>query len=224
MTHPAPLSYRFLRPIFTSLIALFLTVCTALSLSAHAAQLGKDYIEIKPAHATTTPGKIEVLEFFWYGCPHCYQLEPEILLWSKKLPRNVILVRQPAVLNESWMTLTQAYYALESLGEIPRLQGPIFNTIHNEGRRFNSPESVVTWAATQGVNPNKLRAALQSFSVHTKANRAKQISQEYPLEGVPALVINGKYLTSPSMAGSYTEVLRVADELIAQELKNSGRK
>ena len=213
------MSHPFLRP----LITLFLTVCTALSLSAHAAQLGKDYIEIKPAHATTTPGKVEVLEFFWYGCPHCYQLEPELLLWSKKLPRNVTLIRQPAVLGESWMTLTQAYYALDSLGEIPRLHGPLFNALHNEGRRFNTPESVISWATPHGVNPDKLKAAFQSFSVHTKANRAKQISQEYRLEGVPALVINGKYLTSPSMAGSYAGVLRVADELIAQELKNLGK-
>lgn len=213
------MSHSFLRP----LLSLFLSVCCTLSLSAHAAQLGKDYIEIKPAHATHTPGKVEVLEFFWYGCPHCYQLEPELLLWSKKLPRTVALVRQPAVLGESWMTLTQAYYALDSLGEIPRLHGPLFNALHNEGRRFNSPESVITWAATQGVNPDKLKAAFQSFSVHTKAGNAKQISQEYRLEGVPALVINGKYLTSPSMAGSYAGVLRVADELIAQELKKSGK-
>ncbi len=211
--------HSFLRPLFP----LFLSICCTLSLSAHAAQLGKDYIEIKPAHATTTPGKIEVLEFFWYGCPHCYQLEPELLLWSKKLPANVTLIRQPAVLGESWMTLTQAYYALESLGEIPRLHGPLFNALHNEGRRFNSPESVISWAAAQGVNPDKLKAAFQSFSVHTKANRAKQISQEYPLEGVPALIINGKYLTSPSMAGSYANVLRVADELIAQETKKRGK-
>lgn len=208
-------------PLLRPLISLFLTACAALSLTAHAAQLGKDYVEIKPAHATTTPGKVEVLEFFWYGCPHCYQLEPEILLWSKKLPRNVVFVRQPAVLGESWMTLTQAYYALDSLGEIPRLHGHIFNALHNEGQRFNSPESVITWAATQGVNPDKLKAAFQSFSVYTKANRAKQISQEYRLEGVPALVINGKYLTSPSMAGSYAGVLRIADELIAQELKKA---
>jgi len=211
--------HSLLRP----LITLSLTICAALSLTAHAAQPGKDYIEIKPARATATPGKVEVLEFFWYGCPHCYQLEPDLLLWSKKLPRNVVLVRQPAVLGESWMTLTQAYYALESLGEIPRLHGHLFNALHNEGRRFNSPESVVTWAATQGVNPDKLKAAFQSFTVHTKANRAKQLSQEYRLEGVPALVINGKYLTSPSMAGGYAGALRVADELIAQELKKLGK-
>lgn len=216
--------HAILRPLFTSLLTLFLTLFAALSLTTHAAQLGKDYVELKPAHATSTPGKVEVLEFFWYGCPHCYQLEPELLNWSKKLPRNVALIRQPAVLGESWMTLTQAYYALETLGEIPRLHGPLFNALHNEGRRFNSPESVVTWAATQGVNPDKLKAAFQSFSVYTKANRAKQISQEYRLEGVPALVINGKYLTSPSMAGSYAGVLRVADELIARELKKQGRK
>jgi len=212
-----------LRSLLRPLITLSLTICAALSLTAHAAQPGKDYIEIKPARATATPGKVEVLEFFWYGCPHCYQLEPDLLLWSKKLPRNVALVRQPAVLGESWMTLTQAYYALESLGEIPRLHGHLFNALHNEGRRFNSPESVVTWAATQGVNPDKLKAAFQSFTVHTKANRAKQISQEYRLEGVPALVINGKYLTSPSMAGGYAGALRVADELIAQELKKLGK-
>jgi protein dithiol oxidoreductase (disulfide-forming) len=203
---------------FRHLLAiLFLSGCVAVS--AQAATLGKDYIELKPARATATKDKVEVLEFFWYGCPHCGQFEPDLAQWGKKQSSRVALTRQPAVLGESWMTLTQAYYALEALGEVNRLHGALFNAIHGEGRKLSTADDFYAWAAGQGVNKDKLKASYQSFAVSTKASHAKQLSRDYALDGVPALVINGKYLTSPGMVGSYEGALRVADELIAKEIK-----
>lgn len=203
---------------FRRLLATVFMVIFA-AVAAQAATPGKDYIEIKPARATATPGKVEVLGFFWYGCPHCAQFEPDLMQWAKKQPSTVVVTRQPAVLGESWMTLTQAYYALEALGEVNRLHGALFNAIHGDGRKFGTADDFYAWAASQGVNKDKLKTSYQSFAVSTKANRAKQLSRDYALDGVPALVINGKYLVSPGMVGSYEGALRVADALIAAEIK-----
>lgn len=199
-----------------------LTLYTGLWLApniATAAVVGKDYIEIKPAQPGGSQGKIEVRAFFWYGCPHCFQFEPEVAAWTKTLPRDVVFIHQPAVLGDSWMNLTQAYYALDALGEIPRLHARLFNAIHLDGKNLNRPESFLAWAATQGVDRARLEAAYKSFTVFNQASRARQISRDYGLDGVPALTINGKYLISPSMVGSYAGVLQVADELIARERK-----
>lgn len=179
------------------------------------------YLTLNPPQATqVAPGKIEVLEFFWYGCPHCFQLEPELAAWVRKLPAHVEFKRQPAIFSDRWVHLTQAYYALETLGELDRLHVDVFEALHAEGRDLNSPEAFFAWAASQGVDRNKLKAAYLSFAVSAKVAKARQLSKTYPLEGVPALVINGKYLSSPSNAGGYTQLLRVADQLIARESKH----
>jgi thiol:disulfide interchange protein DsbA len=185
-----------------------------------AANAQAPYITVTPAqHTEVAPGKIEVLEFFWYGCPHCFELEPELAAWAKKLPAHVVFKRQPAIFSDRWEPLAKAYFALEALGEVERLHGALLNTIHAEGRDLNAPEAFFAWAAAQGVDANKLKTAYQSFSVFSKVAKARQLSKAYPLKGVPALVINGKYLSSPSDAGGYVPLLRVADQLIARESK-----
>lgn len=178
------------------------------------------FITVNPPQRTeVAPGKIEVLEFFWYGCPHCYQLEPELATWVRKLPAHVVFKRQPAVFSDRWVHLSQAYYALEALGELERLHVEVFQAIHEEGRDLNSPEAFFAWAASKGVDRKKLTAAYQSFAVVSKVARARQLSKAYPLDGVPALVINGKFVSSPASAGGYAQLLRVADQLIARESK-----
>lgn len=197
--------------------ALILTLLAA-SAWLPAAHAKDAYTPVNPPQRTeVAPGKIEVLEFFWYGCPHCYQLEPELAQWVRKLPAHVEFKRQPAVFSDRWVHLTQAYYALEALGETERLHVEVFEAIHDEGRDLNSPEAFFAWAAGKGVDRNKLKSAYQSFAVASKVAKARQLSKAYPLEGVPALVINGKFVSSPSSAGGYTQLLRVADQLIARE-------
>lgn len=183
------------------------------------------YITINPPQRTeVAPGKIEVLGFFWYGCPHCYRLESEMVTWTRKLPAHVQFKRQPAVFSDRWVHLAQAYYALEALGEATRLHAEVFEAIHEEGRDLNTPEAFFTWAASKGVDRKKLTAAYQSFAVAAKVSKARQLSKAYPLDGVPALVINGKYLSSPAEAGGYAQLLHLADQLIARESRRDAAK
>jgi thiol:disulfide interchange protein DsbA len=191
----------------------------SLSLSAaHAAEWGKDYVEITPAQAVEAPrGKVEVIEFFWYRCPHCAELEPELEAWAKRQPPHVLIRRQPAVLNDGWLPLTRAFYALEALGQVERLHGAVFNAIHRERIDLNDPNTFFDWAAARGVDRRKLVEAYNSFSVNAKAARAKQLTARYKITGVPAFVVNGKYQTSAYLTGGHKELFKVLDELIEQE-------
>ncbi|HNQ04531.1 MAG TPA: thiol:disulfide interchange protein DsbA/DsbL [Thiobacillaceae bacterium] len=199
------------------LLALSLLGATS---GARAIEAGIDYVTLSPAQRTDAKaGQVEVLEFFWYRCPHCAELEPELQAWAKKLPRNVVLRRVPAILNDSWLPLTRAYYALEALGQAQRLHGEVFTAIHKQGVDLNDPETFFDWAATKGVDRQKLAGAYQSFGVNSKVMRARQMTQAYKLNGVPALTVNGKYTTSAYMTGSHARLFETLDALIARELK-----
>ncbi len=183
-----------------------------------AAEWGKDYIELTPAQAVDVPrGKVEVIEFFWYRCPHCAELEPELEAWAKRLPAHVVLRRQPAVLNDGWLPLARVFYALEAVGELARLHGAVFTAIHRERIDLNDPETFFDWAASQGVARKRIAEAYHSFSVNVKAARAKQLTARYKITGVPAFVVNGKYQTSADLTGGQKALFKVLDELIEQE-------
>lgn len=199
-----------------------LTLLTILTLgllpAAQAAEWGKDYVEITPAQPVEAPrGKVEVIEFFWYRCPHCADLEPELEAWIKRQPAHVVVRRQPAVLNDSWLPLTRAYYALEAVGQVERLHAEVFKAIHRERIDLNDPNTFFDWAAARGVDRKKLADAYNAFSVNAKAARAKQLSARYKITGVPAFVVNGKYQTSAYLTGGHKELFRVLDALIEQE-------
>lgn len=198
-----------------------LAVILALGLllpAAHAAQWGKDYVELNPAQAVEAPrGKVEVIEFFWYRCPHCADLEPELEAWAKRQPGHVHIRRQPAVLNDSWLPLTRAFYALEAVGQLDRLHAAVFTAIHRERIDLNDPNTFFDWAASRGVDRKKLAEAYDSFSVNAKAARAKQLTNRYKITGVPAFVVNGKYQTSAYLTGGHKELFKVLDDLIEQE-------
>lgn len=185
---------------------------------AHAAEWGKDYVELTPAQAVEAPrGKVEVIEFFWYRCPHCADLEPDLEAWAKRQPGHVLIRRQPAVLNDSWMPLTRAFYALEALGQLDRLHAAVFNAIHRERIDLNDPNTFFDWAAGRGVDRKKLAEAYDSFTVNAKAARAKQMTARYKITGVPAFVVNGKYQTSAYLTGGHKALFKVLDALIEQE-------
>jgi thiol:disulfide interchange protein DsbA len=198
-------------------LAATLFLCLALP-PAHAAEWGKDYVELTPAQPVEAPrGKVEVIEFFWYRCPHCADLEPELEAWAKRQPGHVLIRRQPAVLNDGWLPLTRAYYALEAVGQLDRLHGAVFTAIHRDRIDLNDPNTFFDWAAARGVDRKKLVEAYNSFSVNAKAARAKQLSVKYKITGVPAFVVNGKYLTSAYLTGGNKELFKVLDALIEQE-------
>jgi thiol:disulfide interchange protein DsbA len=199
-----------------AILALALPLAAA-SYPVHALQPG-DYQEVVPARLTNVgKNQIEVIEFFWYGCPHCFHLEPDLNVWAKKLPRNVVLTRVPAVLNEDWTLLTRAHYAMKAAGVLDKLHDDLFEAIHLNGMRFNNPTEFLDWAATKGIDRRKLADAMDSFSVNSEVMRAKQLTREYKLQGVPAIAVNGKYLTSASMTHGQDKLFKVVDELIAKE-------
>lgn len=205
-----------------------LAMTAALALAQHPAlalEAGKDYQELATAQPVDVKkGQIEVLEFFWYRCPHCFDLEPELNAWAKKLPKDVVLRKVPGILNPNWANLARAYYALEAIGMLEKLHGEVFNAIHVQGQDLNPPERFLDWAVTKGVERKKIADAYNSFAVNTKVMRAQQLTNAYKLNGVPAFAINGRYVTSAYMTGGVPSMFKALDELIAQERKKNGKK
>jgi protein dithiol oxidoreductase (disulfide-forming) len=208
------MSLRFLSALSGLLIAL----------AAHAQGApveGSDYVELKPPQAVDSPGKIEVIEFFWYRCPHCYALEPDLEAWVKRLPRDVQFRRVPGILNDDWAIDARIYFALEAMGEVPRLHRPLFDVIHQQGgvrlRGDAFAKWVADWLARQKVDMAKYDAALHSFTVESKLRRAAQMASAYRLDGVPALTVQGRYLVLAST--SRKSMLDTADFFIGESRK-----
>lgn len=197
--------------------ALALILPLAWTAPAAAIEAGKEYAVLSPAQPVESRGKIEIVEFFAYTCPHCFHLEPDLNQWARKLPKNVVLKRQPVIFADTWEPMARAYFALEALGAVERLHADVFNAIHVEDRDLTNPEAFFDWGAKQGLDRARLKAAYQSFSVSAKIARAKQLQRAYKLTGVPTLAVNGKYVTSGSMAGGNDKALEVVDELIRLE-------
>lgn len=198
-------------------------VCLSLGLGlaalpALAVEAGKDYVEIPP-QPVETRSKVEVIEFFWYRCPHCADLEHDLQAWVKKLPKNVQFKRQATALNDGWLPLTRAYYALEALGLVDRLHAEVFRAIHSQGIDLNDPDTFFEWAEGKGVDRKRLENAYKSFAVATKVARARQVARNYRLNGVPAFVVNGRYVTSAYITGGHPQLFAALDGLIAQEQK-----
>jgi thiol:disulfide interchange protein DsbA len=189
------------------------------SAPATALEWGKDYVEVPNQPTSAKRGQVEVLEFFWYRCPHCFHLEPELNAWLKKLPKNVVFKRVPGVLNDSWLPLTRAYYALEAVGLLDALHDDVFHAIHVQGMDLNPPNAFLDWAVTKGADRKKLADAYNSFAVDTKVMRAQQLTRAFRLSGVPGFVVNGKYSTSAYLTGGVPEMFKVLDGLIAMESK-----
>jgi thiol:disulfide interchange protein DsbA len=187
----------------------------------HAPVEGTDYVALNPPQAVDTPGKIEVMEFFWYRCPHCYALEPDLEAWVKRLPRDVQFKRVPGILNEDWAIDARIFYALETIGEEERVHRSLFNAIHQQGGVSQRGDAyakwVADWLAKQKVDMAKYDAAFHSFSVESKLRRAAQMASAYRLEGVPTLAVQGRYLVLANT--SQKAMLATADSLIAEVRK-----
>lgn len=180
---------------------------------------GKDYQILSPEMGTDSGKKIEVAEFFWYRCPHCYQLEPGLNAWLKKLPKDVNMRRIPAVLNESWAQLAKVYYTMEALGVADKYHDALFDAIHLDGLDVSKDSVLFDWAAKVGMNRQAFISAYQSFGVQSKVLRANQLTRESKITGVPSFVVDGKYLTSESMTGGEEALFKTLDELIAKARK-----
>ena len=174
------------------------------------------YGEINPPQPVETKGKIEVIEFFWYGCPHCYTLEPHIETWVKTLPPDVEFRRVPAVFSQRWGHDAAIYYTLEALGLVEKLHRPLFDAIHKQNLRTDSEPALSEWLQKQGVDPKKFMDTLKSFGVQSKTRRAVQQTIAYKIDGTPAMAVAGRYTVSAEQGRTQQGMLKAVDTLVAK--------
>jgi len=186
-----------------------------LSVAAHAQGVeGTDYRKIEPPQPTVSPGKIEVIEFFSYMCPHCKEFYPLVTTWAAKLPKNVVFRRVPVGFNRPpWINLARAYYALQASGDLDKLDGALFHAIHEEHLQLFDEPSLADWVAKNGGNADKFAAAYTSFGVNNQTVQADQLVENYRIEAVPTMAVNGEY---QAMGQNLAEMLANTDRLIAQ--------
>jgi thiol:disulfide interchange protein DsbA len=199
-------------------VFIFLIMSSAL-VNAADFKAGEHYKQFDQQLATDTGDKIEVLEFFWYGCPHCYSFEPFISAWKKTKPANVEFVRVPAVFRPDWEIQAKAYYALSVMGVVEDVHGKIFDAIHKDKKRINTLDAMADFVEKNGVDRKLFLKEYNSFAVDNMVRKGKRKQKDYQIQGVPAVVVNGKYLTGASMAGAYDNLIKIIDHLIAKETK-----
>lgn len=197
-------------------------VLTGLSLfgaTAHAEdiQAGKQYVELSSPVPVAQPGKIEVVELFWYGCPHCYQLEPTIQPWAAQLPKDVNFVRIPALFGGAWNVHGQMFLTLEAMNVEAKVHDAVFAAIHNEGKKLATPQEMAEFLAGQGVDKDAFLKTFDSFAVKGQMAKAKKLAMDYQITGVPVLVVNGKYRLDLGTAGGPEGAIQVTEHLIAKE-------
>ena len=202
----------------TAVAASAMTLPLPLSLSAQAQVRqfaeGKDFAKLKKPVATDAPaGKVEVIEFFWYSCPHCNQFEPSFEAWAKAAPANLAIRRVPVAFNATFIPQQKLYFALESLGWLPQLHTKVFRAIHVERQPLNKDDLIFDWISKQGVDLAKFKEAYNSFNTANLLRKAGQLQDAYQVEGVPSMGVAGKYYTDGTMAGNMQSVLQVVEYL-----------
>lgn len=199
--------------------------------------LGRDYTAISPAQPTDSGKKIEVIEFFWYGCPHCYHLEPSLKTWLKRKPADVEFRPVPGTFGApNWEPMTRTYYALDAMGLAPKYHDAIFAAIHEEKDAakqralVSDARAIADWIASKGVDKQKFVDAYNSFAVNNRTKRSEDMTRSYDVPGTPAVAIDGKYLISPSNfpnpdgSVNYDRFFQAVDQLIAQARKDRAGK
>lgn len=177
---------------------------------------GTHYVKLTQAAPTSAPaGKVEVVEFFWYGCPHCNHFEPYLAAWAAKLPADVAFRRVPVAFRENPFGIHQRlFYSLESLGLLPTLHAKVFHAIHEEGLKLDKPELIGDWIAKQGVDKAKFLGVMESFGVQTKCRQARTLADAYKIDGVPTIGIAGQFYTSVGLNGTPEKTLATTDALV----------
>ena len=183
-----------------------------------------DYVTLKPEQPVEAQGKVEVIEFFWYGCIHCYNLEPPLEAWLKKLPADVEFRRVPAVFNDRWALDAGLFYALEALGLLERLHRPLFDAIHNDRLRTDDRAALEQWLQKQRADGKKVIDTMRSFGVQGRVRRAAQLTVAYRIEGTPAMAVHGRYTVSPEQGKPHESMLATVDHLIDLTRKQLARK
>jgi len=201
----------------TLLSRLFLTATVGLSLvfAAHSASAASASVELSVTHPSDVPGKIEVLEFFSYGCTHCYALEPAFREWSVAQPDDVAIRQIPVAFNAGMKPLQQLYYTLEAMNRLD-LHPAVFAAIHQQRQRLFTKDTMQKWAQDQGLDGKQFSDIFDSFGVNTKVNRANALTQTYDIQGTPTVAVGGRYITSPTHAQGYRATVVEVDRLVKQ--------
>lgn len=197
--------------------ALFSLSLFGLSVQADSIEAGRQYTELSSPVPVSQPGKIEVVELFWYGCPHCYQFEPTLNPWVEKLPGDVNFVRVPAMFGGIWDVHGQLFITLESMGVERQVHDAVFEAIHKEKRKLATPEEMAEFLVAHGVDKGKFLSTFNSFAVKGQMAKAKKLAMSYQITGVPVLIVNGKYRFDISSSGGENQALEVANFLIQKE-------
>lgn len=204
-------------------LALFAAATLFFALPATVGAVDTGYVTLAKPQPVTTGKKIELTEFFWYRCSHCYDLEPALNAWLKKLPKDVHLHRVPTVFRDDWLPAAKLYYALQDVGA-ERLHGAVFDAYHLDNLDLDNPATLMDWVTKKGVDRAKFEASYNSFSTQSKTMRGALVGRTYGLKGVPSFAVDGKYVTSESLAGSREAMFATLDKLIVKARKERAGK
>jgi len=177
-------------------------------------QLGREFQRVEPPHPTTAGNRVEVIEFFYYGCPVCYETEPFLSRWLGTAPEYVAIRRVPALSTEAWEPFAKLFYALETLGQVERLHWPVYDQFHFEDVKLNDEKIMVGWAARNGIDRRKFAETYGSPGVAAKVAQARELLKSYDVRGVPTFIVDGRFLTSARLAGGTQQVIQVVDHLV----------
>ena len=203
-------------------IAVMMLACAGSS-GALALQEGQDFELVNPPQATEK-GKIEVIEFFSYMCPHCDHFDPVLNNWLKNQPKDVVFRRIPVVFRPQWEAPARLFYTLEAMGELDKLHSAAFTAIHREGANLMTESGVTDWAVKKGLDRKKFSDTYNSFAVQSKAMGSKQKQGSYGIPGVPAMVVAGKYRTPDNFSGGNEAMLKIVDDLIVKSRNEMSKK
>lgn len=204
---------KFLKYLVATTVFLFSTLAFAES------QLGKDYKELNPAQPVRTGEKIEVLEFFFYGCTHCFHLHPQLSAWEKKIPKDVELQLVPTIFRESWEPMARTFYALEAMGQQRRLHDDLFNG-WNDNIVLDEEPAILDFLARRGIDRAKFSSTYNSFTINSKVERSKQMVRDYAIRGTPTIIVDGKYIVTGL---NPEDMIRVLNDLIAKARKDRSK-
>jgi thiol:disulfide interchange protein DsbA len=207
-----------MRRSFLAALGLAAATLAPLPASAQGGQLAP-FLELKQPIPTDVKGKIEVVEFFWYECPHCYAFEPFIEAWLKKLPKDVEFKRVPAMFNQQWAMSGRVYYTLEAMGELGRLHRPLFDAIHKDHLRITVQKQLMDWLERQKVDVAKFKTTFTSFGVESRLKRALELTEESKIDSVPVMMVNGRYIVTADMAKGEGRMLAIVDSLVEESRK-----
>jgi len=205
-------------------LALLMAFTFALPAAAEQYVEGVQYTELFQRQPVVTGDKIEVRELFWYGCPHCFDFEPDLNTWRKSMPKDAAFVRMPAVLRDNWEPHARAYYAFQALGVTDKLHSVLFDAIHVKKEKLFDADALADFAAAHGIDRKAFLDAYNSFGVDSEVRKAKLLGRQYEADGVPTIIVDGRYRTTAHMAGGFDQLVKLMDYLVAKAKQERGTK